>query len=97
MRPLVIAALSLGLASPALADWQATLDAARGQTVYWNAWGGDARTNAFIEWVGEQTEARYGVKVEQVKLTDTADAVTRVIAEKAAEMIRQEARAALIA
>ena len=84
MRPLVIAALSLGLASPALADWQATLDAARGQTVYWNAWGGDARTNAFIEWVGEQTEARYGVKVEQVKLTDTADAVTRVIAEKAA-------------
>ena len=34
--------------APAMADWQATLDAARGQTVYWNAWGGDARTNAFI-------------------------------------------------
>ena len=80
-------ALSLGLASPVMADqagWQATLDAARGQTVYWNAWGGDARTNAFITWVGQQTEQRYGVKVEQVKLTDTAEAVTRVIAEKAA-------------
>jgi putative thiamine transport system substrate-binding protein len=84
MRPFLIAALTLGLATPALADWAETLEAAKGQTVYWNAWGGDARTNAFIEWVGDQTEARYGVKVEQVKLTDTADAVNRVISEKAA-------------
>ncbi|SNS85991.1 ABC transporter substrate-binding protein [Antarctobacter heliothermus] len=72
------------LAPPALADWQQTLDAARGQTVYWNAWGGDARTNAFIAWVGEQTETHYGVSVVQVKLSDTAEAVTRVISEKAA-------------
>lgn len=84
------AALALALlATPALAgpdpaDWQATLDAARGQTVYWNAWGGDARTNAFIDWVGDQTERLYGVRVEQVKLTDTAEAVARVRAEKAA-------------
>ena len=84
MRPLLIATLGLGLATPALADWQQTLDAARGQTVYWNAWGGDARTNAFIAWVGAQTEAQYGVKVEQVKLTDTATAVTQVVSEKAA-------------
>lgn len=84
MRSLLIAALGLGLATPALADWQQTLEAAKGQTVYWNAWGGDARTNAFIAWVGEQTEAKYGVKVEQVKLTDTATAVTQVISEKAA-------------
>ncbi len=84
MKLPLIAALSLTLATPALADWQATLDAARGQTVYWNAWGGDERTNAFISWVGQQTETLYGVKVEQVKLTDTAEAVTRVISEKAA-------------
>lgn len=86
MRLATLAALplTLALASPALADWQATLDAAKGQTVYWNAWGGDDRTNAFIQWVGQETERLYGVKVEQVKLTDTAEAVTRVIAEKAA-------------
>lgn len=83
MRPILMA-LCLCLATPALADWQKTLDAARGQTVYWNAWGGDARTNAFIAWVGAQTEAKYGVKVEQVKLTDTGTAVTQVISEKAA-------------
>lgn len=76
---------ALMLAGPALADdWQTTLDAARGQTVYWNAWGGDERTNAFIEWVGQETERLYGVKVAQVKLTDTAEAVSRVVAEKAA-------------
>ncbi|MEB8386546.1 ABC transporter substrate-binding protein [Rhodobacteraceae bacterium KMM 6894] len=83
MKLSLVFALSL-LATPAFADWQQTLDAARGQTVYWNAWGGDARTNAFIAWVGEQTEARYGVRVEQAKLSDTAEAVTRVISEKAA-------------
>lgn len=87
MRLSLALPLTLALATPALAqsaDWQATLEAAKGQTVYWNAWGGDARTNDFITWVGQQTAARYGVKVEQVKLTDTAEAVTRVIAEKAA-------------
>ncbi len=71
MKLSVVLALSL-LATPALADWQETLEAARGQTVYWNAWGGDARTNAFIAWVSEQTEARYDVNVQQVKLSATA-------------------------
>ena len=71
-------------ATPGLADWQATLDAARGQTVYWNAWGGDARTNAFIAWVGDRTEDLYDVSVEHVRLTDTAEAVTRVISERTA-------------
>jgi putative thiamine transport system substrate-binding protein len=84
MRSSLFAAALAALALPAAADWQDTLAAAEGQTVYWHAWGGDARTNAFIEWVGEQTEARYGVSVEQVKLTDTAEAVTRVLSEKAA-------------
>jgi putative thiamine transport system substrate-binding protein len=84
MRLPILAALGLCLATPALADWQQTLDAAKGQTVYWNAWGGDERTNAFIAWVGSETERLYGVKVEQVKLTDTAEAITRVLSEKTA-------------
>ncbi len=65
-------------------DWQAVLAAARGQTVYWHAWGGDTKINDFIAWVGAQAEARYGVKIEHVKLADTAEAVARVLAEKAA-------------
>lgn len=85
MRRLFGAMLTACLAMPALAQsWDDTLEEARGQTVFWNAWGGDSRTNAFIEWVGRQTQAAYGVSVEHVKLTDTAEAVARVVSEKAA-------------
>ncbi|MFV0245506.1 MAG: ABC transporter substrate-binding protein [Qingshengfaniella sp.] len=84
MKHFILAAGLAALATPVLADWQGTLDAARGQTVYWNAWGGDERTNAFIDWVGQETRQRYGVAVRQVKLSDTAEAVTRVVTEKAA-------------
>lgn len=72
------------LNAPAMADWDQTLADARGQTVYWNAWGGDQRTNDFIAWVSEQTQKQFGVRVEQVKLSDTSEAVTRVLSEKAA-------------
>ena len=65
-------------------SWREIVDAARGQTVYWNAWAGDERTNGFIAWVGEQTQKRFGVTIQHVKLRDTAEAVTRVVAEKAA-------------
>ena len=86
MRIALATALAASLVTTPLFadDWQTTLDAARGQTVYWNAWGGDERTNAFIAWVGREAEARYGVEIRQVKLTDTAEAVTRVLSEKAA-------------
>lgn len=66
------------------ADWQSIADAARGQTVFWNAWGGDERINAYIAWVGERVAETYGVTLRHVKLADTADAVSRVLAEKAA-------------
>ncbi|MGO1119860.1 ABC transporter substrate-binding protein [Rhodovibrionaceae bacterium A322] len=85
---LLSAVLALGsplLPSSALAeDWSAIEARAKGQTVYWNAWGGDERINAYIAWAGDQVAERYGVWVKQVKLTDTADAVSRVLAEKAA-------------
>ena len=66
------------------ADWDAVIAAADGQTVYWNAWGGSTTTNDFIAWVGDRVAEEYGVTLEHVKLTDTADAVTRVLAEKQA-------------
>ncbi|SHM11288.1 ABC transporter substrate-binding protein [Vreelandella subglaciescola] len=65
-------------------DWGAVLKRAEGQTVYWNAWGGDSRTNRYIGWVARQMDERYGVDVEHVKLDDTGSAVARVLAEKQA-------------
>ncbi len=64
--------------------WNDVVAKARGQTVNFNAWAGDEKTNAFIQWAGEEVAKRYGVKVNHVKLKDTAEAVTRVVAEKAA-------------
>jgi putative thiamine transport system substrate-binding protein len=66
------------------ANWDAVLAEARGQTVYWHAWGGDERINAFIDSVGAEMQARHGVSLSHVRLASTADAVTRVIAERAA-------------
>ena len=84
LRVLTIAALTLITAFGARAEaWDDTLAKARGQTVYWNAWGGDEQINAYIAWVGEQAAARYGVELVHVKLSDTAEAVGRIVAEKA--------------
>jgi putative thiamine transport system substrate-binding protein len=78
-----ICAATLSQAAHA-ASFDETLAAARGQTVYWHAWGGDPQINAYIDWVGAELEARHGVELVHVKLTDTAEAVSRVVAEKAA-------------
>ncbi|MCR9067713.1 MAG: ABC transporter substrate-binding protein [Rhodobacteraceae bacterium] len=70
--------------SPDPADWSGVLEEARGQTVFWHAWGGSPTVNDFIAWVGDEVQDRYGVTLEHVKLTDTGEAVSRVIAEHAA-------------
>jgi putative thiamine transport system substrate-binding protein len=84
----VLAAIAaLGPQHPAFAQdsqWSEVIARARGQTVNWNAWAGDEQANAFIAWVGNEVDRRYGVKINHVKLKDTGEAVTRVVAEKAA-------------
>lgn len=74
-----------GLSTKALAaEWDSILAEARGQTVYWHAWGGDPKINDFITWIGEKAQERYGVSLEHVKLAATSDAVARVLAEQQA-------------
>ncbi len=64
--------------------WSSIENKARGQTVYFNAWAGSERINAYLQWAGTQVMQRYGVKLEHVKVTDTADVVKRVRGEKTA-------------
>ncbi len=71
-------------AEPDPSDWGAVTDDARGQTVYWNAWGGSDTINGFIAWIGDRVADEYGVTLEHVKLSDTAEAVSRVLAERSA-------------
>ncbi|MBL8251497.1 MAG: ABC transporter substrate-binding protein [Candidatus Competibacter sp.] len=74
-----IAAVAGAAAEP---PWQDIEQAARGQAVYWNGWGGDEKINAYIAWVGEQVKGRYDVTLHHVKVTDIAESVSRILAEK---------------
>src|SRR3954453_16639440 len=91
MHPVIrlLFAFSLLLAGPALADpapgsWEQALRQARGQTVYFNAWGGSGQINAYVPWAAEQVKSAYGITMKQVKLSTTAEAVARVVAETTA-------------
>lgn len=65
-------------------DAEMMAEKAKGQTVYFNAWGGSPAINSYIGWVAEQVEAEYGIELVHIKLNDTAEAVSRILAEKAA-------------
>ena len=65
-------------------EWRATLEAAKGQEVQFNAWGGSPNINDYIAWAGGIVKERYGITLNHVKLEDTATAVSAVVAEKAA-------------
>jgi putative thiamine transport system substrate-binding protein len=76
--------LPAAAADPDPKNWDAVVEAARGQTVYFNAWGGSPNINSYLEWTAGELEKRYGIDLVHVKLDDTANAVAAVVAEKAA-------------
>ena len=66
------------------AQWAETERTARGQTVYFNAWAGSERINAYLQWAAAELQRDFGVKLQHVKISDAADVVKRVRAEKQA-------------
>ncbi|WP_299869024.1 ABC transporter substrate-binding protein [uncultured Hoeflea sp.] len=76
--------VSARAADPDPSDWASVMEQARGQTVYFNAWGGSENINSYVGWAGDELKQRFGVEVVHVKLNDTANAVAKVLAEKAA-------------
>ena len=63
------------------ADWDAVLAEAKGQTVNWYMYGGDDTLNTFVTgYVADQLAAS-GVTLNQVKITDTADAINKVLGD----------------
>ena len=70
-------------------DWNGIVQQASGQVVYFNAWGGELAINRYIEWAGARLQSEYGIELKHVKVTDIAEAVTRIMAERAAGRDRQ--------
>ncbi|WP_417671072.1 ABC transporter substrate-binding protein [Roseibium sp.] len=64
--------------------WKTLSEKAQGQTVYFHAWGGEPRINAYIDWAADAVQSRYGITVEHVKIAETGNVVTQIIAEKSA-------------
>lgn len=77
-------AFSLSFSAHANDDWAKTEQAAKGQTVYFNAWGGGDNINAYIDWAANEVKDRYNVTVKHVKITDAAEVVKRIQTEKEA-------------
>ncbi|MGB1271962.1 MAG: ABC transporter substrate-binding protein [Endozoicomonas sp.] len=62
--------------------WSRVVEEAKGQTVYFNAWGGSERINDYIHWAAEEVNRRYGITLKHVKVSDASTVVSRVLAEK---------------
>ncbi|PKH08133.1 ABC transporter substrate-binding protein [Moritella sp. Urea-trap-13] len=66
-------------------DWQAVEGKAKGQTVYFYAWGGSPEINNYLRWADKRLNSEYGVRLKHVKVGDIAEAITRLAAEKTAK------------
>ncbi|WP_417656627.1 ABC transporter substrate-binding protein [Pseudidiomarina aestuarii] len=71
------------LSTPAVADttWNETVATARGQTVYFYAWGGSSEVNDYLRWASEELDERHDIELVHVKVADVAEAVSRILNE----------------
>lgn len=72
-------------AVPTYATWDEVVAAANGTTVNWFMWGGADTINTHVdEQIGGPLLAQYNLTLNRVPLENTADAVNKVLNEKAA-------------
>lgn len=70
---------------PTYANWDEVVAAAEGTTVNWFMWGGSDIINTHVDQqVGGPLLAEYGVTLNRVPVENTADAVNKILNEKAA-------------
>lgn len=86
---LVMLVTLCGAISVQAEDWNTLLRHARGETVYFNAWGGSPRVNDYIGWAAAEVKSRYSINLKLVKVADTSAVVGRILAEKAAGREKQ--------
>ncbi|CAN5374281.1 ABC transporter substrate-binding protein [soil metagenome] len=70
---------------PTYDNWDEVLSAAKGTTVNWFMWGGSDTINAHVDTaIGGPLKQKYDITLNRVPVENTADAVNKVLNEKAA-------------
>lgn len=75
----------MSLSTYAAPSWQEIEMTAKGQDVYFHAWGGSQEINAYLKWTEKELKSRYGINFNHVKVTDIAKTTSLLLAEKTAE------------
>ncbi|OED43294.1 hypothetical protein ACH42_10510 [Endozoicomonas sp. (ex Bugula neritina AB1)] len=78
----IVLTLTTALQAADSSNWNQVLEKAKGQTVFFNAWGGSSQINDYIRWVEKEVNKRYDITLRHIKVSDTASVVSRVLAEK---------------
>jgi putative spermidine/putrescine transport system substrate-binding protein len=69
--------------------WDEIVAAARGHSAYFFMWGGSAPRNAYVnQFVATAVKALYNVELKQVPISNTREAVDKVLAEKQAGKLK---------
>ena len=76
------AALAPGNAVALSSEWPPVVARARGQAVYWHAYGGDERVNSYIVWVAGEVKQRFGIDLHHVKVGNIRETVSQIIAAR---------------
>ncbi len=81
LRGALLGLLSLCSSAAIAADWQQIEHEAKGQTVWFNAWGGDEAVNHYLDWVSGEVKRDYAINLRIVHIADAADTVKRIQSE----------------
>lgn len=65
-------------------NWTGTLEQAKGQTVYFHAWGGSEVINDYLRWAAERVEDEFEVTLEHVKVAEIGTTISQILSEKTA-------------
>lgn len=81
---LLLNSLILSFSVNATDTWKEIEQKAKGQTVYFHAWGGSQEINNYLRWADKELQRNYGVTLKHVKVGDIAESTSRLLAEKTA-------------
>ncbi|MEE4136075.1 MAG: ABC transporter substrate-binding protein [Desulforhopalus sp.] len=81
----ILLSLTIPSAAEQTADWEETLQQARGQTVDWHMWGGSPAVNSFVNgFLADELKRRFDITLRQVPVKDIAEVVGKLVVEKQA-------------